>query len=162
MIWFYFHLITPSLKYKNMTEELQKQFLNHLASVSIGQDIKWQMIVFASKYPFKDKKAKFFLTLKTNNEKLGFIYKYIVAAAYQYGVPKIYINETIKTKESYIYWKGLRNSNDNKYMTERRMKMYRSYYNLLIAVNQMIREKNSRKEKILNVMYKISENKNPN
>ena len=144
-----------------MTEDLKKEVLKHLSNISIGQDIKWQMAIFLNHYPLKDKKAKFFLKLKDNNEKLGFIYKYIVAAAYQYGIPKVYINETVRSKESYFYWKKLSNTykKENKYVNDSKDRMHKLYHNLLIAVNEMIKEKNSRKEKILNLMYKMSNNK---
>lgn len=144
-----------------MTEDLKKEVLKHLSNVSIGQHIKWQMDIFLNHYPLNDKKANFFLKLKENNEKLGFIYKYIVAAAYQYGIPKVYINETVRSKESYFYWKKLSNTYEKeyKYVNDSKNRMHKLYYNLLIAVNEMIKEKNSRKEKILNLMYKMSNNK---
>ncbi|MFA5586059.1 MAG: hypothetical protein WDA02_05875 [Saccharofermentanales bacterium] len=132
-------------------ENLKKDFIKHLSSIVIGNDVRWQMTLFVLEYPFKDKKIKFFLSLKNDNEKLGFIYKYIMTAAYQYGVPKVYINKVRKTKESYNFWKK-NGSIDN--VDKRKREMQVQYYELLLATNELIRSKNSRKEKILNILDK--------
>jgi hypothetical protein len=132
-------------------ENLKKDFIKHLSSIVIGNDVRWQMTLFVLEYPFKDKKIKFFLSLKNDNEKLGFIYKYVMTAAYQYGVPKVYINKVRKTKESYNFWKK-NGSIDN--VDKRKREMQVQYYELLLATNELIRSKNSRKEKILNILDK--------
>lgn len=140
-------------------EKLKKDFINHLSHITIGSDIKWQMTLFILEYPFKDKKIKFFLSLKNDNEKLGFIYRYIMASAYQYGVPKVYINKVRKTKESYNFWKK---NNSTNMLNKRKIEMQVQYYELLLAVNELIREKNTRKEKILNILDKKNKNKTLN
>lgn len=140
-------------------EKLKKDFINHLSHITIGSDIKWQMTLFILEYPFKDKKIKFFLSLKNDNEKLGFIYRYIMASAYQYGVPKVYINKVRKTKESYNFWKK---NNSTNMLNKRKREMQVQYYELLLAVNELIREKNTRKEKILNILDKKNKNKTLN
>lgn len=140
-------------------EKLKKDFINHLSHITIGSDIKWQMTLFILEYPFKDKKIKFFLSLKNDNEKLGFIYRYIMASAYQYGVPNVYINKVRKTKESYNFWKK---NNSTNMLNKRKREMQVQYYELLLAVNELIREKNTRKEKILNILDKKNKNKTLN
>lgn len=140
-----------------MTTEQQKKIIQHISSVRIYDDVKFIVYQFMTTYPFPDKKINLFLKMNTQEQKLGFINRYFIRAAYEYGVPKVYIKELKRLKESNsFYKKNKQYDTDTKKREERKLNLHVKSRLLYVAVLEQIDKKNSRKEKI----HKIIENIN--
>lgn len=140
---------------KFMTEEQQRKIINHISSVRIYDDVKFIIYQFMTSYPFPDKKISLFLKMNTQKQKLGFINRYFIRAAYEYGVPKTYIKDLISTKDNdsfYINYKQYDNIISRK--IDRKLNLHIKSRLFYEAVLEQMNKKNSRKEKI----YKIVEN----
>lgn len=135
-----------------MNNELREKFLTEIVKLPLKRRVKDSIFAFIMLYPLNDKKMDFFVNkLKSTDKKVGYIYRLVVTAAYHYGVPKIYIEKCLRTKKFYKTYKS---------DTESKKEMNRSYYELTIAATEMIKIKNTRKEKLLKIVDKISDSEN--
>lgn len=122
--------------------------------------VKSNFILFIGLIDISDKKLKTFLNLKDRKKSVGFLYKLLIHNAYKYGVPKVYINECILSKKLYKSNKKKGFLNFNNSQNQYRHEMNKKYYNLLIAVNELVSIKISRRHKIETVLEKIYDKNN--
>ena len=124
---------------------------------NINEDFRLLLILLVNNINLPDKKIKVFLKFENNKVAIGFLFRLIISSAYKYEVPMVYINSCIENKKRfesmYKYKHSFNYSEDDIY--EVRSIMQSSYRSLLIATLELIRRKNSRKEKISKVLEKI-------
>lgn len=127
-----------------------------ISKLSVDRKLQSEMFIFMKLYPFTDKKIDLFLKLKTSKERLGFIHRFILTASYEYGVPRIYITD-YKSYKNIIkrYIKSNKKIDDD---VKDRLNLKSRM--LLIATIELMRNKNSRQEKIQKLMEKIQDSKN--
>ena len=109
-----------------------------------------------------------FLTkMKTVEQKIAYINRFLIKCAFKYGVPKVIIKNYINNKEHYnsylhkkrnIYYYNNKNSTEKK--LEYKEKLFNSYKLLYESTKEMIIRSNSRKEKLNNILDKIIEKHN--
>ena len=127
---------------------------------SLNENIRLSFIMFISDIELSDKKIKTFLKFDNNKVAIGFLFRLLVSTAHKYGVPNVYIKQCLDFKKLY------KDRPKSKYvmstdgeMMRSKIRMETSYKNLMTATSQLIREKNSRKEKISKVLEKIADKK---
>ena len=84
------------------------------------------------------------------------LFRVLVSAAYKYGIPRVFIEQCKRDKDTYDYYKT-KFAKGSSEIIQRRRAMETSYKNLMIATIQMIKVKNSRKEKLTKVLEKIAD-----
>ena len=127
----------------------------------INEDFRFSLIIFISSIDLSDKKIKTFLNFKDNKIAIGLIFRLVISNAFKYGVPTIYIQQCLDYKKLYhdaCKSKYIKRSEDELFRDKTRMET--SYKNLITATLQLIRSKNSRKEKISKVLEKIADKNN--
>lgn len=127
-----------------------------ISRLSVDRRIKSEMFIFMKLYPFTDKKIDFFLKLKTSKERIGFIHRFILTASYEYGVPNVYITDYKSYKNMIKRFLNDRRKIDDDVKDKLNLKSRM----LLIATIELMKNKNSRQEKIQKLMEKIQDNKN--
>ena len=128
---------------------------------SLDENIRLSFIILISNIELSDKKIRTFLKFTNNRVAIGFLYRLLTSAAYKYGVPNVYIKQCLDYKKSHkdrFKSKYIRPTEDDIYRSKIRMET--SYKNLMSATFQMIKLKNSRKEKISKVLEKIADKNN--
>lgn len=134
--------------------ELIKQ---KLLKIRINYKIRYQFFLFLLNINISDRKIKTFLNFDDNRKSVAFLYKLVVYNAYKYGIPNVYIKECLKSKKEYEYLKSRTPENKKYEIYAKKTIMMNNYNNLLIAVNEAIKIKNSRKHKIVSLLEKISD-----
>lgn len=132
-----------------------------ISNLPLSWTIKINFIILMGVADIPEKKYKTFLNLKDNKKSIGFLYKILIYSAYKYGIPKIYINECITSKNYYNAFKGSKlfslNSKDR---FEAKIKMHKNYEKLSFAVIEVVKIKNSRRNKIESILEKIYDKNN--
>ena len=144
-----------------MTEQQQVKIIEHCKKLRIYNDVKFIVYQFMITYPFSDKKISLFLKMNKHNEMLGFINRYLIRAAYEYGVPTVYIESYVRVKDNVIFYKKHKNFDTNSTVRKERVHdLHRKSRMLFEAVLEQMKVKNSRQEKIFKIKEKISEKEN--
>lgn len=141
-----------------MIEKQKEKIAEHCSSLRIDRKIKYLIFEFMLIYPFTDKKISLFLKMSKHNEKLGFINRYFIRAAYEYKVPTVYIKQYVDNKNSNNYNK-LYDKNTQERI-KRMTDLHRKSILFYKAVLEQMKRHNSRQEKLFKVIERISENKN--
>lgn len=136
----------------------EKEIIFLVNKLPVNRVIRTDIYIFIKNYKFSDKKIDFLLSLKTPNEQLGFLYRNILTAAYQFGVPSVYIYEYQRYKRYFIRYKDTR-YNINK-LQELKNTMNLKSKMILDATNELMKNKNNRQEKINEILIKMSNKKN--
>lgn len=128
---------------------------------NLNENIRLSFIMLVGNIDLSDNKIKTFLKFKNNKIAIGFLFRLLTSTAFKYGVPKVYIQQCIDYKKLY------KDKPKSKYtittdgeMMRSKIRMETSYKNLMTATFQLVKEKNSRKEKITKVLEKIADKNN--
>ena len=131
----------------------EEEIINCIKSYHLNPNFKGDIFYFMKNYPLSNRKIDIFLKLKKQNEQIGFYYRCLLTACYEYNVPLVYINEyKLKLKILKLY-------KPKKEIIRIKELQHKSHL-LFCAVKELMIKNNSRKEKILKLMEKISDNKN--
>ncbi|MFW6242970.1 MAG: hypothetical protein ACOC2W_02330 [bacterium] len=140
---------------------MKEEVINKISKLPLSWVIKINFINLLELVDIPEKKYKTFLNLQDSKKSIGFLYKILIYNAYKYGIPKIYINDCITSKKNYKSFK------DSKFFTlsdkarfEAKLKMHRNYEKLSFAVLEVVKIKNSRKNKIESILEKIYDKNN--
>lgn len=155
-----------SKAYKNMTDvelnsEIAKRF-NLTAKLKYKQ--RWDFLYLLRGVNFTRKQSLLFLEkFNTSNQMIGYFHRHLIRCAYFYNVPTTIINNYIRTKETYNFYKSSlysdRNS-ENKLALEYKRKMQKESRLLMKCTLEMINKSASRKSKIENIINKITDKEN--
>ena len=121
-------------------------------------DFRLSLIVLIDKSNLSEKKLNTILSFKTDKILIGYLFRLLLGNAYKYGVPKIYIKQymdnlnTYKNTTKSVY---IRNDKDKFLILKNRM--HKSTDELISATLELMDKKNSRKEKISQLLEKISD-----
>ncbi len=126
-----------------------------IRELRLHSNVSYLFVLLLKYSDISDKKLNTFIKME-HKKATGFLYKLVIANAYKYGVPTIYIKNCKDNKER--YYKIINNQYFSKEDVQRyKMKMHESYNDLIRATLELISIKNSRKEKINRVLEKISD-----
>lgn len=109
--------------------------------------------------PIKTKKAIFVLTNMRDDKKLtAYCYRHLVKTAYQYNVPYCIINNYTAKKYEYYNILSDMNLSDTKTYSKIKRKVKNELFDstilLLESTIEIVKSKNTRKEKIMNLLSK--------
>lgn len=137
----------------------EKEIVSVVKNLPVNRMIKTEMYKFIKVYNFTDKKIDLLLKFKNPTEQLGFLYRHILTAAYQFGVPLVYIEEYKRYKK---YLKTYKNSNyyNNAKYEELKHSVNLKSKMLISATIEITQKKNTRQEKINEILIKMSNKKN--
>lgn len=107
-----------------------------------------------------DKKIKTFLKMKSTEVSIGFLYRLAVSSAHKYGVPRVYIDRCLSAKRNYDISKDYTSTVGKQASLQRKSDMHKEFADLMSATIELIKYKNSRKEKISKVLEKIADKNN--
>lgn len=139
-----------------MTKEQQKKIIDHIKFIKIYTDVLFIIYQFMITYPFSDKKISLFLKMKSQEQKLGFINRYFIRAAYEYGVPKVYIKNLIGIKRNVsFYKKNKQYDTDPIKKQERKLNLHIKSRLLYESVLEQMKKSNYRKEKLFKIIEKL-------
>jgi len=124
------------------------------------EDTKFGFYMLVNNIDLSDKKIKTFLNLKTNKVSIGFLYRLLVSSAVRYGVPKVYIDKCINARENYNISKSYMSNAGREANLHKKSEMRKEFRDLMTATLELIKQKNSRKEKISKVLEKIADKNN--
>jgi hypothetical protein len=131
-----------------------------ISNLPLMEDCKFGFYMLVNNIELSDKKIKTFLKIKLNKVAIGFLYRLLVSSAYKYGVPKVYIDKCISAKDNYNISKSYTSTAGKEASSHRKSEMRREFSDLMTATLGLIKQKNSRKEKISKVLEKIADKNN--
>ena len=131
-----------------------------ISNLPLMDDCKMGFICLVSNIELSDKKIKTFLNIKIDKVAIGFLYRLLVSSAFKYGVPKVYIDKCINSKDNYNISKTLTSPIGREVSNQRKSEMRREFSDLMTATLGLIKQKNTRKEKISKVLEKIADKNN--
>ena len=130
-----------------------------ISNLPLMDDCKMGFYMLTNNIELSDKKIKTFLKMKSNKVKIGFLYRLLVSSAYKYGVPKVYIEKCINSRDNYNISKTYTSTIGKEASLHRKSEMRKEFSDLMTATLGLIKQKNSRKEKISKVLEKIADKK---
>lgn len=137
----------------------EKEIVSVVKNLPVNRMIKTEIYKFIKVYNFSNKKIDLLLKLKNPTEQLGFLYRYILTAAYEFGVPLVYIQEYQRYKKYLKSYKNIKYYDNTKYKEVKNSVHLKSKM-LIIATIEIIQHKNNRQEKINQILIKMSHKKN--
>ncbi len=137
----------------------EKEIVSVVKNLPVNRMIKTEMYKFIKVYNFTDKKIDLLLKFKNPTEQLGFLYRHILTAAYQFGVPLVYIEEYKRYKKYLKTYKKSNYYNNEKYEELKHSVNLKSKM-LISATIEITQKKNTRQEKINEILIKMSNKKN--
>jgi hypothetical protein len=128
-----------------------------ISNLSLTEETKFDFYMLVNNIELSDKKIRTFLKIRSNKIAIGFLYRLLVSSAYKYGVPKVYIDKCISARDNYNISKSYTSTAGKESSLHRKSEMQKEFKDLMTATLGLIKQKNSRKEKIFKVLEKIAE-----
>jgi len=136
------------------------EFRKKIGRLGLMDSTKFGFYMLVNNIEVSDKKIKTFLKIKSNKVAIGFLFRLAVSSAHKYGVPRVYIDRCLSTKRNYEISKGYTSTTGKEASLHRKSEMHKEYSDLLSAIIELVKYKNTRKEKISKVLEKIADKNN--